>query len=158
MKRKYSTYVIVGGLLVLMGFILPVHTVFWGPRPRMMILTPQEIESKKKAHFQQEFPEIYHFLSGDDRYEVVGLRVQRGLGGRWGKLTLRRRLEVNTNREEMLADIRSGFDGNSWRVSEEKTTVTSGSEFLFAVEQSKLANDDLEHFSCYCAVYPQWRK
>ena len=78
-------------------------------------LAPDEYTKDAVPRFRAEFPAIYHFLVEDGDYDTARFRVLRGLGGRWGKLTLTRKENPTTDRETAAARLGQAFEDAGWR-------------------------------------------
>ena len=93
--------------------------------------------------FRREFPEIYHFLADDDRYEAASFRVLRGLGGRWGKLTMVGQDGTVMNHCEVVEKLRSGFAAGEWSPAPQEPVVREVSSIFFDAQEGELSPSDL---------------
>ena len=93
--------------------------------------------------FRREFPEIYHFLADDDRYEAASFRVLRGLGGRWGKLTMVGQDDAVINQSEVVEKLRSGFAAGEWSPAPQDPVVREVSSIFFDAQEGELSPSDL---------------
>lgn len=110
--------------------------------PTLEALAPAEFTADAALQFQREFPDIYHFLLRSEGYEITHFRVQRGLGGRWGKLSLRRTADTTVDREQARARLAEAFAAHGWTVPATPHSIDNARN-VFEIEPGKQSKDDL---------------
>lgn len=131
--------IVVGSLALAFGAILFLGHVL---RP----FAPYEYTEKAAAVFRAEFPPIYHFLVADEDYDAVLFRVQHGLGGRWGKLTLTRKAGATTDREAAATRLRRAFEEAGWQAQTDSPIIIgTNADLLFGEGPYPHTPDDLKY-------------
>ncbi len=110
--------------------------------PTFEALAPAEFTADAAQQFRREFPEIYQFLLLNEGYEITRFRVQRGLGGRWGKLSLRRIAGANVDCEQARARLADAFAAHGWTVPATPHSIDNARN-IFEIEPGKVSKDDL---------------
>lgn len=95
--------------------------------------------------FEREFPTIHHFVAEDDRYEVTSFRVLRGLGGRWGKLVLTRRINATGDRKQVVDKLLSGLTEHDWKLPARDRDIAREGSDIFDARREELSPDDLRY-------------
>lgn len=103
---------------------------------------PEETTVNARTQFEHEFPIAFHLLVNDDRYAVSAFRVQRGLGGRWGRLALRRR-SPTSSRQGTVEELIRAFQEGGWQRVDPPRSLGSATT-LFDALDGQLSEDDLD--------------
>lgn len=110
---------------------------------RLRPFAPYEFTHHAGSAFKIKFPGIYHFLVEHQDYEAVHFRVLHGLGGRWGKLTLKRNEAAATDRETIAGRLRGAFKESEWQIGAPSAVVRESDDLLFEAGPGELSSDDL---------------
>ena len=124
-------------LVVIALLLMPV--LWWTQVAEPMV--PFDVNDGAAAAFCGEFPKIYAPLAQLDGYAAVHLHVRRGLGGRWGRLTLERAADCTTTRDEVRQAVRQALVTAAWTPGEIPGFDTVAR--LLDADAAKVSNDDL---------------
>ena len=114
MRKNTKRFILLVALVLVAGLGMGLAIVLYVGRS-LRPLAPDEYTDDAAPRFRAEFPGIYHFLVEADDFDAVRFRVLRGLGGRWGKLTLTRKESATTDRETAAARLRQTFEDAGWQ-------------------------------------------
>jgi hypothetical protein len=105
-------------------------------------MAPVEVSEQAGPEFRNEFPKIYHPILELPGYTADRLHLQRGLGGRWGKLTLRRDPELPATRSDVLDAVAVALGAEGWKPS--TLTPMDRATSVFDADPTKLTERDAQ--------------
>ena len=144
--KKRRTWLIVVAVTLVCLAVLAAGAYWFLSRVAAMgeLMGPHEFSGPSaQKMFQREFPTIYHFPVEGNEYEVTGFRVLRGLGGRWGKLTLVLREGRPADREEVIRTLRAGLVAQGWEPEMDDRIVYEAGDMFYDARPGELSPEDL---------------
>lgn len=139
-RQRVWTAVVGGFALTLLVIALLLVPLLWSAQG-LEPMAPFDVNDGAAAAFRGEFPEIYAPLVELDGYAAIQLHARRGLGGRWGRLTLERAADRTTTRDEACEAVQQALATEAWTPGEIPGFDTLAR--LLDADATKVSNDDL---------------